>query len=89
MLNSCIFAKQCWNLVCLDTIFDSSSNVFTWFVYVLERSRDKAALIIMVCWSIWRARNNMVWNDRISRAGNVVHVANAYLTQWRGVQSSG
>lgn len=56
---------------------------------MLEVLRNKVALFIMVCWSIWRARNAIVWNNRSSRTGTVVHVANAYLTQWRGVQSLG
>lgn len=60
-----------------------------WFEYILEHHRSKAELIGTVCWSIWKSRNEVVWNGNTMRAGTVVNIASAYLTQWQKVQVMG
>lgn len=89
-LIQCLFAKNCWNIVWPDLSFDSFINIYTWVEYVLEHQRDRANLISTVCWGIWKARNEAVWNDKTPRAGFVlVYVTSAYLTQWKRVQVMG
>lgn len=85
----CLLAKSCWDMVCPEVSFDSLMNFVTWFVYVLEHLKEKATKISMVCWSIWRARNDVVWNNKNVRAGNIVTAAFAYLSQWKEVQNLG
>ncbi|XP_074361952.1 uncharacterized protein LOC141702152, partial [Apium graveolens] len=85
----CMFAKNCWHIVCPEANFDSSMNIHTWFLYVVKHLTGKMAMISMVCWSIWKARNDEIWNNRKSRAGNVVSNAIAYLSQWKDVQKMG
>lgn len=88
-LIQCLFVKSCWNIVCPGVTFDSSMNLISWFRLVMNQMKEKLSKISMVCWSIWKARNDVVWNNKSVRAGNVVSFAIAYLTQWERVQSMG
>lgn len=83
------FAISCWYTVCPETSFDNSMNFSTWFSYILEHLTRKVGMISMVCWSIWRARNDRVWKNRALKAANVVTAAIAHLTQWRDAQKLG
>ncbi|XP_074346607.1 uncharacterized protein LOC141685403 [Apium graveolens] len=85
----CMFTKSCWHIVCPEAKFDSVMNLPTWFLYVLEYHKEKATTISMVCWSIWRTRNDVVWNNKNWRASNVVTSVIAYLTQWKDAQKLG
>ncbi|KAH6763495.1 hypothetical protein C2S52_020928 [Perilla frutescens var. hirtella] len=42
--------------------------------------------VAVVCWSIWRARNALVWNGQSPRVEVVVFAAKLYLEQWRVAQ---
>ncbi|XP_074378575.1 uncharacterized protein LOC141720118 [Apium graveolens] len=55
----------------------------------MDQMKEKLSKSSMVCWSIWKARNDVVWNNKSVRAGNVVSSTIAYLTQWEKVQSMG
>lgn len=85
----CLFARTCWSLVCPDSRYDSAMSFSQWFDYILEHYRDKVTLISMICWGIWKARNDLVCNDKSMRAGIVVYMSIAYLTQWDKVQGMG
>lgn len=84
-----LFAKNCWNLIFSDVSFDSSWDLVTWYSFVMEQMKEKVAKISVVCWSIRRARNDVTWNNKNVRAGNVVSAAVAYLSQWQDVQKKG
>lgn len=40
-----------------------------------------------MCWSIWKARNNLVWNQKHTQVSDVVNSAIQYLVQGRNAQS--
>ncbi|KAL8100581.1 hypothetical protein AgCh_032729 [Apium graveolens] len=79
----------CWSLVCPEFTYNDSFNFNTWFEYVMEQLAHKVGFISTVCWGIWRARNDVVWNEKITRAAQVVSIAKAYLTQWKNVRTIG
>ncbi|XP_062080489.1 uncharacterized protein LOC133785255 [Humulus lupulus] len=43
---------------------------------------DIIAKVAMVSWAIWRARNELVWNEKTSSVGVVVVVAITHLDNW-------
>lgn len=47
---------------------------------------NRRAEIVTLCWAIWRARNEMVWNKKASTVNRVVAMAREYLTQWKTAQ---
>lgn len=50
-------------------------------------SGEKYAEIIVLCWAIWRARNDLVWNQKSTSISRVVAAAKQYLTHWKVAQS--
>lgn len=56
----CTFARSCWDLVCPVNNFESLASFTDWFVAVLDQMKEKMANISLVCWEIWRARNDIV-----------------------------
>lgn len=84
----CLFAKVCWSTICPE-FYDSLISTQGWFEYVFDHLRHKADLICMVCWGIWKARNEAVWEDKSPRAGVVVNFTRAHPTQWKQVQVKG
>ncbi|XP_063939145.1 uncharacterized protein LOC135148333 [Daucus carota subsp. sativus] len=48
---------------------------------------SKCAQVFMVCWTIWRARNDLVWNQKYTKVGRIVAEAMQHLTQWNIAQS--
>lgn len=54
-------------------------------VYTSE-SPSKCAEAITLCWAIWRARNDLVWNQKYTMVKRVVAAAKQYFTQWKIAQ---
>lgn len=40
----------------------------------------------MICWSLWKARNELVWNDKYARVNVVIARVKRYLLQWNQAQ---
>lgn len=47
---------------------------------------DKRAKIAMLCWSIRKARNALVWNQKHAQVNAVTSSAMQYLVQWKHAQ---
>ncbi|XP_074322967.1 uncharacterized protein LOC141659927 [Apium graveolens] len=42
--------------------------------------------IVSLCWSIWQARNNIVWNQKKSDVNFAVYSTREYLAEWKSAQ---
>lgn len=82
----CIFARSCWDVVCPEVNVDNLLTFNGWFTYVFDNLKERMDKISLVCWGIWRARNDVVWNNKLARKETVVTNAITYLTQWKEVQ---
>ncbi|XP_074351958.1 uncharacterized protein LOC141691114 [Apium graveolens] len=59
----------------------------TWLSRVLNVvDKRKHAKIIMLCWSLWRSRNDLVWKQKTTTINKTVAAAMQYLAQWRVTQ---
>lgn len=59
-----------------------------WFKLLLTVASEKRqAEAVTLCWSIWRSRNDKVWNKKSSFVNRVVATTKQYLTQWQMAQS--
>ncbi|XP_074342100.1 uncharacterized protein LOC141679517 [Apium graveolens] len=52
-----------------------------------SNDNKQRAEVVVVCWAIWRARNDLVWNQKFSTPNRVVAAAKQFLTQWKLSQS--
>ncbi|KAM6602330.1 hypothetical protein CsatA_021939 [Cannabis sativa] len=48
---------------------------------------DNANLLVALCWAIWNAKNDKVWQDRVMEIEGIVASATNYLNQWGVAQN--
>ncbi|KAL8096143.1 hypothetical protein AgCh_037190, partial [Apium graveolens] len=49
---------------------------------------EKRAEVASVCWSVWKARNDFVWNKNYTRLNVVIAKARQFLLQWNIAQKN-
>uniref|UniRef100_A0A803Q238 Uncharacterized protein n=1 Tax=Cannabis sativa TaxID=3483 RepID=A0A803Q238_CANSA len=72
--NSSGFWRKLWNLKVplkalnlrlLIGVRIVATDFCSWFDQILQRcSKDKYAEVIMLCWELWKAQNELVWNQK-------------------------
>ncbi|KAL8147598.1 hypothetical protein AgCh_005064 [Apium graveolens] len=84
----CPFAVSCWEVLQVSPVWDSTWEFSNWFEQcLLHESRENKVKMIMFCWSLWRYKNDVVWNKKISRPERVVAATLEYLSQWKIAQN--
>lgn len=84
----CPFVVRCWQQLQVRVQTDST-EFEEWLAAAFKKLGKKGAgLVSMLCWSLWRARNDMVWKNRSSSVMGVVTSAKSYLDQWSRAQDS-
>lgn len=87
VLVNCDFAKLCWETVNLRKQFYTVSSFTEWFSgMVQDYNMEEMKIISMICWSLWKNRNNIVWNQKSSEVTEVVNSAILVLNQWQSAQ---
>uniref|UniRef100_A0A803Q660 Reverse transcriptase n=1 Tax=Cannabis sativa TaxID=3483 RepID=A0A803Q660_CANSA len=83
ILLNCSFALACWQKVDLvpyanfvGTIGHFLHLVFTGF------NDDISCRVVMLCWSLWKARNTLVWDKKTSSPPQIVSSAWTILDHW-------
>lgn len=83
----CTHVVQCWQLID-PSLLSVQGDWFQWWEYMVSSlSPQKRAEVAYVCWSLWKARNEVVWHYRNTRVYVIVAEAKQYLEQWRHAQS--
>ncbi|KAL8122327.1 hypothetical protein AgCh_018896 [Apium graveolens] len=68
--------------------WDDQMEFMNWVQMIFDsENKSKCAEVVMVCWTIWRARNDLVWNQKYTRINKIVAEAMQHLTQWNIAQS--
>lgn len=58
-----------------------------WLALVFQNeSKEHIPAIIMICWMLWKNRNELIWNQRSLDPSVTVESAFSVLNQWRNVQ---
>ncbi|KAL8155665.1 hypothetical protein AgCh_000896 [Apium graveolens] len=64
-------------------------SFYQWWQRILEVcDNEKRAQIAAVCWSLWKARNELTWNKNFTRLNVVIAQAKQFLLQWSIAQKS-
>ncbi|XP_062103683.1 uncharacterized protein LOC133814782 [Humulus lupulus] len=88
-LVTCSFSRMCWVYAGLDNYNGDVVTFGSWIRGVLGRvDVGVAALVLMICWSLWNARNGIVWQQRTSSVEYIVKSARIYLDQWLKAQDN-
>lgn len=43
-------------------------------------------MIAMMCWALWKSRNELMWNNKGTSVDGVIDLANYVLNQWARAQ---
>lgn len=84
---TCTLAVQCWQNITPQIISNNFTSLVQWWEKVLEVcDNGKRAEVATVCWSLWKARNELIWNKKYTRLNVVIARAKQYLLQWEQAQ---
>lgn len=86
-LVTCDFAQWCLQILGLGNIMHGNVNFAGWFEHVMgQYSNGMISNIGMLLWSIWNARNSVVWQGTYMHVDEVIRVARSTLDQWLEAQ---
>ena len=51
-----------------------------------QQDKERIHIAVMVCWMIWKHRNELVWNQHRSEITEAVESTYSILSQWDDVQ---
>ncbi|KAM6600830.1 hypothetical protein CsatA_020439 [Cannabis sativa] len=91
VLVSCNFAWSCFCFAGLAAVErDSFSSLLVWLEATANRvSSEDLSKVVMLCWAIWAARNDLVWQQRARSVSAVVSFATSSLDRWLNAQGKG
>lgn len=81
----CGVAKACWRQV--DGVEDLTANhVQEWMSTAMEKlSAYNRCLLLTICWRLWGARNQEVWNNVTVNHATIFREARTYLDAWKEI----
>uniref|UniRef100_A0A803PSJ2 RNase H type-1 domain-containing protein n=1 Tax=Cannabis sativa TaxID=3483 RepID=A0A803PSJ2_CANSA len=83
----CSFAADCWRSFGLPVNAAASSSFGGWFESLQQTGdNDQVCKVAMLCWALWKSRNNTVWNKKNSSVNDVLVSASITLDHWRKAQ---
>lgn len=83
----CPFAVECWNTSGITAVRGEFQRFSDWFQGLVKiASREEIHRAAVLCWMIWKNRNDLVWNQRSIGVTEVVESAKSILDQWKSVQ---
>ncbi|KAM6541579.1 hypothetical protein CsatB_006026 [Cannabis sativa] len=63
------------------------ADFFSWLQEIESRGKiEEMEELAMVAWAIWRARNEVVWQQKSSNAASIVASARSFLDQYKTAQ---
>ncbi|XP_050222053.1 uncharacterized protein LOC126672150 [Mercurialis annua] len=81
--------KKSKNVACIqcnNRVWNSVLEFFSWLDG--GRYKEKKTICVMVMWSVWQARNNLLWNKVKETSKQVVNRATKILHHWQAVQKA-
>lgn len=83
VLVHCSFAKKCINYIASKAGYVQTQSFVEWSRVVGDQvGKDKFEVIAMICWNIWKARNE-VWKSKSTLVSEVLSTSVVFLDQWK------
>lgn len=87
VLLDCTFAKSCWGMIGNGNDNTTQVSFASWALNVYNTwSSENRQIGAMLCWTIWKCRNDLVWNQKCMEVTEAVHSAKVVLSQWKEAQ---
>lgn len=79
-LVACPFAAQYWQIVIYGIQLVEEIYLFQWWEQILEFCNNNwRAEIATICWAIWKASNDLVWNKKQAQTNIMIASTKMYL----------
>uniref|UniRef100_A0A803PR48 Reverse transcriptase n=1 Tax=Cannabis sativa TaxID=3483 RepID=A0A803PR48_CANSA len=90
VLVQCTFAWSCWEFFGFSMAGREAPSLLDWLDKTLQMYHgDYGNCVIMLCWALWSARNDLIWKHRTRNVRDVVVFADSTLDQWLKAQGNG
>ncbi|XP_062104232.1 uncharacterized protein LOC133815403 [Humulus lupulus] len=87
ILVSCSFSRNCWRYIGISVESEVDLSFPSWFSQILSKPHGPSLnLIPMLCWALWKSRNDLIWNQRSMEVAEIVSLARNSLSQWKSAQ---
>lgn len=84
----CLVIRSCWNILNIGVEVDGFVSFPDWVCpHMKILSKDNICLLIMLCWSIWNAKNDKLWNNMYANPWAITEKARSLLENWREAQA--
>lgn len=83
ILAECKPAKEAWTF--FNNMIDASPThtATDWFMKMVRQiHKSQISCFTMICWNLWAARNDKVWNNISSNGISIVHKTRSFLHDW-------
>uniref|UniRef100_A0A803PJN1 Reverse transcriptase domain-containing protein n=1 Tax=Cannabis sativa TaxID=3483 RepID=A0A803PJN1_CANSA len=85
---NCPFAQNCLRKALGSARGSIEQSFAAWFQHGLSNwSSSDIESISMLCWALWRCRNDFIWNNTQPSVNKVISSAKLTLDQWKSAQS--
>uniref|UniRef100_A0A803QFT1 Reverse transcriptase domain-containing protein n=1 Tax=Cannabis sativa TaxID=3483 RepID=A0A803QFT1_CANSA len=79
----CPFSQACWAGLNVGDPGSMQGSFADWLLQMFEKwSGHDRYLISMLCWSLWKSRNSLVWNQKSVEVADVLVLTRTTLNQW-------
>uniref|UniRef100_A0A803P6B0 Reverse transcriptase domain-containing protein n=1 Tax=Cannabis sativa TaxID=3483 RepID=A0A803P6B0_CANSA len=87
-LVTCPHSRACWNRSGANLQATDAAGFFDWLLVVFEKE-SVATLeeVAVLSWSIWKSRNEFIWQNKTSSAAAIVFSARTVLEQYKFAQT--
>ncbi|XP_062114086.1 uncharacterized protein LOC133825112 [Humulus lupulus] len=86
-LVECPIARACWDRTGIGVINQVHGTFAEWLETLFQTlDDDQLKIVAMICWALWRVRNDSVWKGKCARVNMVCNLAHSTLVQWTRAQ---
>ncbi|XP_060972634.1 uncharacterized protein LOC133038484 [Cannabis sativa] len=87
-LVTCSVAATCWAKAGVNTTIATGMDFLDWCATTFDSaSNETQCLVAVLCWAIWKAQNDKVWNNKLPNVYSTIAFAITYLGQWKTTQT--
>lgn len=84
-----LVAQKCWQYTLPGVVCADMVEFAQWWEAVFEVcDKDRCVEVATIWWALWKARNDLVWNNKYTRTNVVIASEKQYLVQWKTAQKS-
>lgn len=69
----CPFAVSTWAKISEQLVVGDFATFTDWLQLIFEQqSKDNVLLVVMVCWMLWKNKNDLIWNQHSLESVEVI-----------------